>query len=70
MDIYFADTLFYLALLDPKDPAHQSTVKFTQGNPPYHWTRLDHFWVYVTKSHAAPPGPMPADAEPDDAEGN
>lgn len=30
MDIYFADTFFYRALLDPRDPAHEATVKFTQ----------------------------------------
>lgn len=36
----------------------------------YHWTRLDHIWVYVTKSHALPAAPLPPNAEPDDAEGD
>lgn len=30
MDIYFADTFFYRALLDPTDGAHQQTVDFVK----------------------------------------
>lgn len=30
MDIYFADTFFYRALLDPVDAAHEATVEFTK----------------------------------------